>query len=78
MNLQNLNSIIDKYNQIDTAYSEFLSRLKMFCFEDFLSLIERAESEGKRLYLKIDSQEEAFNEGIYTDGTIYLEDIGIR
>lgn len=78
MNIQKLNSIIDKYNQIDTAYSEFLLRLKMFCFEDFLSLIERAENEGKRLYLKNNSQEEAFESGIFTDGTIYIEDIGIR
>ncbi|WP_417940365.1 hypothetical protein [Flavobacterium sp. RS13.1] len=78
MKLENLNSIIEKYNQVDTSYSEFLLRLKMFCFEDFLFLIERAESEGKRLYLKTDNQADAFNEGIYTDATIYLEDIGIR
>lgn len=70
--------IINKYEKLDTTYFDLLSRIIMFCSEDFMPLLQQAESKNKRIYLIVDSHKEAEKEGIYTDGTIYLEDIGIR
>lgn len=49
-----------------------------FCADDFYTLLKGAESQNHKVYLKIDHQAEAEKIGIYTNGTIYLEDIGIK
>ena len=78
MSQQELNIILGKYEKTDMGYYGLLSRIMMFCSDNFLTLIKQAESENKRIYLKNDSQDETAEMGILTDGTIYLEDLEIR
>ncbi|MDA6072072.1 hypothetical protein NJT12_20815 [Flavobacterium sp. AC] len=73
-----LSMILDKYEKTDIDYYGVLSRIILFCSENFFPLIKQAETENKRVYLKNDSQNKAATDDIHTDGTIYLEDLEIR
>lgn len=73
-----LDMILEKYEKTDIDYYGVLSRIILFCSENFFPLIKQAETENKRVYLKNDSQNEAAAVDIHTDGTIYLEDLEIR
>lgn len=75
---QELNIILDKYEKIDLDYYGLLSRVMLFCSENFFPILKQAETENKRIYLKTDSQNEAAELDIHTDGTIYLDDLEIR
>ncbi|WP_163401517.1 hypothetical protein [Flavobacterium fluviatile] len=78
MALQELNIILNKYENTDQEYYGLLSRIMLFCSENFFPIIRQAEAENKRIYLKNDSQTDAAELDILTDGTIYLEDLEIR
>lgn len=75
---QELHTILNKYEKTDSVYYDLLSRIMMFCADNFLPLIKQAEAENKRIFIKTDSQAEAIEMGISSDGTIYLEDLAIR
>lgn len=78
MNQQQFNTILSKYENTDTAYYEVLSRVALFCSENFFPILQKAEAENKKVYLKRDSRKEAEKLNIHTDGTIYLDDLDIR
>lgn len=78
MTKKDLKKILSKYKHTDKKYYQLLTRLMFFCAEDFYTILKSAELQNQKVYLKIDHQAEAEKTGIYTDGTIYLEDIGIE
>jgi hypothetical protein len=78
MTVEEYEKIVSKYEKTDKEYYNLLIRVKLFCSENYRPIIKQAESENKQIYLKTDSQTEASVLGIHTDGTIYLEDIGIK
>lgn len=78
MTQSQFNSILDKYKKEDKNYFGLLCRIMRGCSGHFNTLLEKSESESKRLYLIVDDQAAAEKEGIYTDGTIALENIGFH
>lgn len=79
MTTNDLTAIMTKYKTTDKVYYDLLHRIVFgFSSKEFITILEKAESENKKIYLKIDHKKEAEKIGIHTDGTIYIEDLGIH
>jgi len=78
MTNENFKKILDKYENTDQDYFNFLFRLILCCHGDFKSLLEEAERINKKLYLIKDTQAEMEKAGLMPESFVLIEDIGMK
>lgn len=77
MTNQDFNKIAIQYKKKDREYSDLLLYIQMNCQEDFFPLFEKAESEGKKLFL-INGYPELEHSDVLIEINVLLEDIAIH
>lgn len=66
---------VKMYRKTNRTYAGVLTYIFMFCQEDFLPIFEKAENEGKKLYILEDN---TLNEDAEMEPYVELNNIGMK